>query len=923
MKRLYYIVLMVLGIAVGSRAQTDALVIEQNNGLADILKVTANLRIENNTDGTISIKDGENIVSTYARTNIKQIAFDEETALIDKVERAALIALYNATDGDNWKNNTNWCSDKPLSEWYGIETRERHVTRLKLYENNLKGTIPINLGNLSKLEYLHLSHNNLNGVIPVELANLKELQELYLHYNKLTGIIPNELGNIRGLQELNLGGNKLTGPIPEELGNLIKLRDISLGYNQLTGDIPSSFSNLINLTELDLSSNNLVIEDCNCLKPLTKLSSLTLYSNNMRRQALLNICSLSNLRFLDLAGCKIGGTIPAEIGNLRQLKILRLNGNGLTGEIPSEMGNLTNLIKLDLSWNKLTGEIPETFNNLTGLISYSDYHGSNIYSLVTYKNLLSGKIPSLFHDNPDWSHEWPFLMFNSPMYDLEEVYIPAPSFHVTDIDGNILDSGEIYPKNKYTAIFHWATWCTYSNALMKIVIPLYEKYRDYGFEIIGLTNEEQEETIRNYMIQKGIKWRNFISEGENIMDYHSSFATKGAGYPASGTPEISLIDSNGRVVFTDCINERNKITDFLRSKLGEGNPIESYTSTDYSADGNINMLQRATTEKNIKVVIMGDGFTDRMIADGSYDAAMQKAQKALFSAEPMKSLRNQFTVMSVTAVSENEYFGESYKTAFSGYFGEGTLVGGNNSKVFEYAKKAISEDEIDDAIIIVIMNEERWAGTCYMYHPEKENTWGSGATIAYVPNIGYTGIIEYETFESLLSHEAVGHGFAKLGDEYINKVEPIPAASVEDYKAEFSSGWWKNVDFTSNPVEVKWSEFISDERYADESIGIYEGGLTYPSGVYRPTDNSIMSSRATNFNAPSRQAIWYRINKLTQGANWEGTYEDFVQFDKATYGAQAPARRAQNQTDDSRALCPKDLKTAPPVVKTITWREEK
>ena len=230
---------------------------------------------------------------------------------------------------------------------------------------------------------------------------------------------------------------------------------------------------------------------------------------------------------------------------------------------------------------------------------------------------------------------------------------------------------------------------------------------------------------------------------------------------------------------------------------------------------------------------------------------------------------------------------------------------------------------MDDALIIVILNEPRWAGTCYMYHPEKKNDWGSGATIAYVPNIGYLGVVEYETFDYLLAHEAVGHGFAKLGDEYVEHSEPIPTDVVAGYQAEIQYGWWKNADFTADPTKVKWNSFISDDRYKDENIGVYEGALTYLSGAYRPTQRSIMTSTDTRFNAPSRQAIWYRINKLTQGASWNGSYEDFVQFDLTTNVAPAPARRVQGRTEEPREPRPKELRTAPPVVKTITWREEK
>ena len=403
-----------------------------------------------------------------------------------------------------------------------------------------------------------------------------------------------------------------------------------------------------------------------------------------------------------------------------------------------------------------------------------------------------------------------------------------------------------------------------------------------------------------------------------MLDYISTFSSPASGYPRASTPELTLIDSNGRVVFTDCINDRYKITEFLRERLGEGNIVDAYASTDYSRDGYVETLQTATTEKDIKVVMIGDGYSDRQVNDHTYRTAMLKAKNALFATEPMNSYRDRFTIKYVTAVSENEYIGENSHTALSCYFGEGTHVGGDNAKVFEYAKKAISEDDMDDALIIVIMNEPRWAGTCYMYQPEKKSDWGSGATIAYVPNIGYTGMIEYQTFETLLAHEAIGHGFVKLGDEYEEHSEPIPAEEKEKYQSEAQYGWWKNTDFTSDPTKVKWSYFITDDRYKDEGIGVYEGALTYSSGAYRPTQKSIMTSTETEFNAPSREAIWYRINKLTQGEGWEGTHEDFVAFDQQVMPARVQARRAPNEKAGSRIL-----RGALPIVKGHTWRMEK
>jgi Leucine-rich repeat (LRR) protein len=856
-----------------SLAQNDALVVERHNGRADIFAVSANLKIVNQSDNdSIIITEGENILASFARADVKRIAFEEESILTDSVERAALIALYKATDGDNWTNNENWCTDKPLDEWCGVNVEKGFVSTIYLHKNNLNGTIPEEIGNLKKLNVLCLMRNNLSGEFPTCVLNLTYLTTL------------------------------------------------QLGGNNLTGKIPSSISNLTYLMTLELYNNPMVIDDLSCLKSLKNLRDINLSGTRLSHAALVDACEHTGLTHLEMQRCPIKGNIPKEIGNLTNLIILRLGGSQLTGEIPTEIGNLTNLEQLDLWDNELHGELPESLSNLTKLIQYNNVLETDIFEVSLYNNKFSGKIPSLFYNSPSWDQEWPYIIYGNPMYDIEkDVYIPAPSFHVTDLDGNILDSKEIYPKNKYTAIFHWATWCGFSLSLMKVMIPLYEKYKDYGLDIIGLCEGEEEQTIRDYIAQNGIKWRNFISEGENTLDYYSSFqGRKGIGYPTAGTPELTLIDSEGRVVFTDCVNDRFKITEFLRERLGEGNIVDAYASTDYSRDGYVETLQTATTEKDIKVVIIGDGYSDRQVNDHTYRTAMLKAKDALFATEPMNSYRDRFTVKYVTAVSENEYIGENSHTALSCYFGEGTHVGGDNAKVFEYAKKAISEDEMDDALIIVIMNEPRWAGTCYMYQPEKKSDWGSGATIAYVPNIGYTGMIEYQTFETLLAHEAIGHGFVKLGDEYEEHSEPIPAEEKEKYQSEAQYGWWKNTDFTSDPTKVKWSDFITDDRYKDEGIGVYEGALTYSSGAYRPTQKSIMTSTDTEFNAPSREAIWYRINKLTQGEGWEGTHEDFVAFDQQVMPARVQARRAPNEKAGSRIL-----RGAPPIVKGHTWRMEK
>ena len=347
--------------------------------------------------------------------------------------------------------------------------------------------------------------------------------------------------------------------------------------------------------------------------------------------------------------------------------------------------------------------------------------------------------------------------------------------------------------------------------------------------------------------------------------------------------------------------------------IGEWNP-DYYVSSDISEDGKVFALQASSTESAVNLILMGDGFSDRQIADGTYESVMRRALDAFFTEEPYKSFRNFFNVKYVNVVSSTEGYEHPGQALGTG-FGSGTYVYGNDSKVLEYARKAVSDDELDDAVIIVMMNKDAYAGTCYMYNASSGD-YGRGTSIAYFPTSS-----EIDTFTGLVSHEAGGHGFAKLADEYAyESMGDIPSDEINKRKTMEPYGWWKNVDFTSNPSQVKWSHFIADERYASENIGCYEGGLTYWTGVWRPTDASIMRYNTGGFNAPSRYAIWYRIGKLIYGESWEGSYEDFVTYDAVNRTPKAKARKAAQVR---QAKLKKPLPPLPaPVVVGHSWREE-
>ena len=339
-------------------------------------------------------------------------------------------------------------------------------------------------------------------------------------------------------------------------------------------------------------------------------------------------------------------------------------------------------------------------------------------------------------------------------------------------------------------------------------------------------------------------------------------------------------------------------------------PSSEYISGDYSQDGAVVTLQTATVGNGIDIVLMGDAYSDRQIASGLYEEDMRTLYDNLFTEEPYNTFKHYFNVYYVNVVSEREGYGYG-ATALDTYFGDGTLVGGDDEIVYDYTLKVLSEERVNEAMMIVVMNQFSYAGTCYMYYPNDYTDYSSGPAIAYFPK-GEDEVV----FAELLHHEACGHGFAKLADEYAyEEMGRIP----DDYKQETIEmqdywGWFKNIDFTSDVTKVRWSHFIEDSRYDSEGIGAYQGGDTYWRGVWRPTYNSIMRYNTDGFNAPSREAIYYRMHKLAFGDSWEYDYETFVEQDLNSRSSHTSHGAAGNYVE--RRLEP----TTPPVVvgRTLT-----
>jgi len=341
------------------------------------------------------------------------------------VEREALITLYNATNGAGWTDNSGWVTATVGTEctWYGVTCVLDHVMSLHLENNQLSGSIPPELGNLSGLWYLFMDRNQLTGSIPPELGNLSYLTNLYLNNNQLTGSIPPELGNTNLDYTLYLANNQLTGSIPPELGNLVRLDRLYLQNNQLSGSIPPELGDITRLQWLDLSANQLTGSIPPELGNLAFLQRLLLQTNQLNGSIPPQLGNLSSLIFLYLDNNQLSGSIPPELENMSSLQWLYLHSNQLSGSIPPELGNLKNMYILTLNSNQLSGAIPASLGNST-ILSRLDLNS----------NRLSGDIPAELGDLPLWDSNGLDLQWNALHSDNATLITFLDAKHMPGVD---------------------------------------------------------------------------------------------------------------------------------------------------------------------------------------------------------------------------------------------------------------------------------------------------------------------------------------------------------------------------------------------------------------------------------------------------------------------------------------------------------
>lgn len=283
--------------------------------------------------------------------------------------------------------------------------------------------------------------------------------------------------------------------------------------------------------------------------------------------------------------------------------------------------------------------------------------------------------------------------------------------------------------------------------------------------------------------------------------------------------------------------------------------VEQYDCDNY--DGEVIVNQTASEGNGVNIVFMGDCFDAQDIATGKYLAGINEAIGYYFDIEPYKTYKPYFNIYTVVGMSNDSGIG-TVNTIRDAKFGSQYSLEGispNHEITYEYAMKAssVNEDNLGQTLVVMIENTTEYGGICYM--------WGDGSAIACCPMSD--DAYPYD-FRGIVQHEAGGHGFGKLGDEYIyhNAFFQSCGCPCCPHLKEFyngkSLGWYRNLDTTGDMDDVGWSHLIFNPKYSN-IVDIYEGGFFHSRGIFRSEPNSCMNNNIPYYSAISRQEMVERI----------------------------------------------------------------
>lgn len=311
--------------------------------------------------------------------------------------------------------------------------------------------------------------------------------------------------------------------------------------------------------------------------------------------------------------------------------------------------------------------------------------------------------------------------------------------------------------------------------------------------------------------------------------------------------------------------------------------VEQY---DYAyPDGHVQILQTASKGPGIDIVFTGDGYDAKDIAKETFSDNAEEGFNAFFDLEPYKTYKEYFNVYAVTAMSDESGIGTVntiIDTKFGSSFTQNRLLPPTVDDVFTWAKKADGAMDLSKSLVILLQNTSYYEGVTLLYSD------GSALACCPVSREAYP----YD-FRGIVQHEAGGHGFGKLADEYIYHNAFIQTCDCIDcehpgsdsdghtsYGAYKALGWYKNLSMSSNATQVPWAHLIYHPKYSDY-VDMFEGGYMHSRGMYRSEATSCMNNNIPYYSAISRQAI---VERIMEYAGEEFTLEKFYANDKDTFG---------------------------------------
>lgn len=377
--------------------------------------------------------------------------------------------------------------------------------------------------------------------------------------------------------------------------------------------------------------------------------------------------------------------------------------------------------------------------------------------------------------------------------------------------------------------------------------------------------------------------------------------------PASGTGKADItvsVDEMSRTTDQFEVNEGTFTSPTYKKYAGRSGEIvfkledKDYTCTldveqydaDYS-DGEVMTLNTATKGPGIDIVFIGDGYDAKDIAKGTFKQNTEDGFKHFFGIEPYSTYKDYFNVYAVVSKSDDSGIGTVntvIDTKFGSYFTQNRIKAPAADKCLKWAKRADASMDLSKSLVIMLMNTSTYEGVTMMY--------GDGSAIACCPVS--TDAYPYD-FRGIIQHEAGGHGFGKLGDEYIYHNAFIQTCdciccehpqgdddTMTSYGIYKSKGWYKNLSMTADAKQVPWAHLIYHKNYSDK-VDMYEGGYMHTRGVYRSEATSCMNNNIPYYSAISRQAIVERI-KAYAGETFD--FDDFVAKDSFEVGTKSLAR---------------------------------